>query len=201
MYKQVIKPFFDIFFALLISPFVGVLLLFVAPLVHMEDKGPVFYKARRIGKEGKIFTMYKIRSMKVDAKDIRLADGSTFNSEDDDRQTKIGRFLRKTSIDELPQVWNIIKGDMSFIGPRPDPEDWLDKYDDRIRYFLTVKPGITGYTQAMYRCEADGKMKMECDLYYAQHISFLLDLKIFFRTIYMVVMRKSIYKNVDNSAD
>ena len=119
--------------------------------------------------------------MKVNAPDIRLEDGSTFNGENDPRVTKIGKFLRKTSIDELPQFLNVLVGQMSIIGPRPDPLDWLDRYPDDIKVFLTVRPGITGYSQAYFRNSADGYEKMQNDAYYAKNLSFGLDVKIFLR--------------------
>jgi len=126
------------------------------------------------------------------APDIRLGDGSTYNSDDDPRLTKIGLILRKTSIDELPQIINVLLGDMSFIGPRPDPIDWLERYTDEERIFLKVRPGITGYNQAYYRNSADGKQKIINDVHYAKNISFLLDIKILIKTIETVVLKKNI---------
>ena len=178
-------------------PFLVLVLLFVAPIIHFEDYGPVFYVAKRIGYKGKTFGMLKFRSMRVDAPDIRLADGSTYNGEDDPRVTRIGRFLRKTSLDELPQLLNVLVGQMSIIGIRPDPLDWLNKYNERERVILTVKPGITGYNQAYYRNSADGETKLKNDVYYAEHISFWLDFKIFFKTIKTVLFRENI--NIDEN--
>ena len=194
LYRDRLKPVLDFVATLVALPFVLLIIGLAAPFVFLEDGRPIFYRSRRIGKNGRVFTMYKLRSMKRDAKDLRLPDGSTYNAPDDDRQTRTGRFLRVTSIDELPQIFNILKGEMSVIGPRPDPEDWLDRYDDRIRRFLNAKPGITGYTQAFYRCGADGFKKMECDLYYAENMSFALDMKILFKTIGMLFRHKNIYK-------
>lgn len=136
--------------------------------------------------------------MKVNAPDIRLEDGSTFNGENDPRVTKIGKFLRKTSIDELPQFLNVLVGQMSIIGPRPDPLDWLDRYPDDIKVFLTVRPGITGYSQAYFRNSADGYEKMQNDAYYAKNLSFGLDVKIFFKTIVTVFKQENIYKDTSN---
>ena len=135
--------------------------------------------------------------MKVNAPDIRLADGSTYNGADDPRVTRVGGFLRKTSLDEIPQFLNILAGQMSLIGIRPDPLDWLDRYNERERIILTVKPGITGYNQAYFRNGADGAMKLKNDVYYAENISFGLDLKIFFKTIKMVLFRENI--NIDEN--
>jgi lipopolysaccharide/colanic/teichoic acid biosynthesis glycosyltransferase len=130
--------------------------------------------------------------MKINAPDIRLADGSTYNGDDDPRVTKLGKFIRKTSIDEIPQILNIIKGDMSLIGPRPDPLDWIDKYKESDKIFLNVKPGITGYSQAYFRNSADARQKIENDIFYANNVSFYLDIKIFFRTIKTVACRENI---------
>ena len=161
MYKYFFKRLFDIFIGLLGFPFFLIAFLVFAPIIKLTDKGSVFYNAERIGRNGKLFKMYKFRSMYVNSPDIRLTDGSTFNGEDDPRETKIGKFIRATSIDELPQILNILNGTMSLIGPRPDPPDWLDKYPEEIRVFLTVRPGLTGYSQAYYRNSADGEQQMK----------------------------------------
>ena len=179
-------------------PFFLLILVVVSILIKADDGGPIFYVAKRIGKNGKLFKMIKFRSMKVNAPDIRLADGSTYNGEDDPRVTKIGKFLRKTSIDEIPQILNIFVGHMSIIGPRPDPEDWLDKYTDEQRIFLKVRPGITGYSQAYFRNEADGQEKIKNDVYYAINCSFWLDVKIFFKTIATVFKEENTYKDTTN---
>lgn len=130
--------------------------------------------------------------MKVNAPDIRLADGSTYNGVDDPRVTRIGKFMRKTSIDEIPQFLNILTGDMSLIGIRPDPIDWLDVYNEHEKVILTVKPGITGYNQAYYRNSADGALKLKNDVYYAENISFWLDCKIILRTIKTVLLHENV---------
>lgn len=196
MYKKCIKRLLDILIGLVGVAVFAISFIFVAPLIYLTDKGPVFYNAQRIGKNGNLFKMYKFRSMYVNAPDIRLADGSTYNGDDDPRVTPVGRFLRKTSIDELPQFLNVLLGDMSLIGPRPDPPDWLDKYPEDIRIFLTVRPGITGYSQAFYRNSADGDAKMQHDAYYAKNCSFALDVKIFFKTIACVLRRENTYKDM-----
>lgn len=126
-----------------------------------------------------------------------MEDGSTYNGDDDPRVTKVGRFLRKTSIDELPQIINILLGEMSFIGPRPDTIDWLDRYSEEERKILSIRPGITGYSQAYYRNSIDGVTKLKNDIYYVENLSIELDLKIFFKTIETVLMRKNI--NVDQA--
>lgn len=197
MYNRIIKRILDIILFMFVLPFVLIISLIVSPLIYFEDKGTIFYNAMRLGKNGKPFKMYKFRTMIMNAPDIRLDDGSTFNSDNDPRLTKIGRYLRKMSIDELPQIINVIKGDMSFIGPRPDPLDWLDKYSEKERVFLTVKPGISGYNQAYFRNSADGKLKIKNDVFYAEHISFALDCKIIFKTIRTVLFRENLYISKD----
>ena len=198
MYRHFFKRIFDILIGLMALPFVLLLIIIVGPIIWLEDKGPIFYAGKRIGKDGKPFGMLKFRSMRVNAPDIRLEDGSTYNGDDDPRVTKIGKFLRKTSIDEIPQFINVLIGDMSFIGPRPDPLDWLDKYKPEERIFLTGRPGITGYSQAYYRNSADAQQKIDNDVYYAKNISFLLDIKIILKTIKTVLFRENLYKETED---
>ena len=201
MYKRFIKRLLDIVIGLIALPFVLIFIIIFAPIIYFTDKGPVFYNANRIGKDGKLFKMYKFRSMYVNAPDIRLADGSTYNGADDPRVTKVGKFMRSTSIDELPQLLNMLNGTMSLVGPRPDPPDWLEKYPENIKVLLTVRPGITGYSQAYFRNGADGEQKMKNDAYYAQHVSFLFDVKIFFKTIVTVLGHEGTYKDTTDEAD
>ena len=198
MYRKYVKRWMDFLFSLILSPFVLLICVIFAPFIYFEDRGSIFYKAKRRGLNGSIFEMYKLRSMKMNAPDIRNADNSTFNSPDDPRITRIGKTIRKLSIDELPQVFNILKGDMSFIGPRPVTINKpLEEYDDKRKKRLSVRPGITGYQQAYYRNSITQEEKFEMDAEYAENISFLFDLKIFFKTIQTVLMRKNIY-NANN---
>ncbi len=194
MYKHFIKRLLDIILSIIAIPFLIPIVIIVGTMIYLEDRGPIFYNGKRLGLHGKPFKMFKFRSMRVNAPDIRLEDGSTYNSDDDPRVTKIGRFIRKTSIDELPQLFNVLIGDMSWVGIRPDPLDWLDKYTDAERVILTVKPGITGYNQAYYRNSADSELKLKNDVYYAKNISFLLDAKCFLKTIKTVICRENINK-------
>ena len=198
MYAKYIKRVIGFLLALIGLPIFALIYIVIAPLVYLEDKGPVFYNGERIGRNGKIYKMHKFRSMKVNAPDIRLADGSTYNGKDDPRVTRIGRFLRETSLDETPQLLNILKGEMSFIGPRPDPPDWLNKYPDELRVFLKARPGITGYSQAYYRNSDDSYEKIVHDAYYAQHITFWNDVKILLKTIQTVLKHDNIYREDDN---
>ena len=201
MYKLFVKRVFDLVIALFAFPFLLIAIVVFGLIIKATDKGPVFYNAERIGKNGKLFKMYKFRSMYVNAPDIRLADGSTYNGADDPRVTKVGRFMRAMSIDELPQILNMLNGTMSLIGPRPDPPDWLHKYPEDIKVFLTVRPGITGYSQAYFRNGSDGEQKMKDDAYYARNLSFMLDVRIFFKTIAMVLGRGNTYKDLSEETE
>lgn len=192
MYRHFFKRVFDFLIALCALPFFCIIYIVLVPFYFYMDRGAMFYSGKRIGLYGKPFPMYKFRSMKENAPDIRLKDGSTYNGDDDPRVTKLGRFLRKTSLDEIPQILNVLKGDMSWIGPRPDPLDWLDKYKEEERVFLNVRPGITGYNQAYYRNSADAQEKIDNDVYYAKNISFALDVKIIFKTIKTVLFRENV---------
>ena len=192
MYKYFFKRIIDIIIGLVALPFVLLVIICLAPFYFFMDRGPMFYSGKRLGQFGKPFPMYKFRSMKVNAPDIRLKDGSTYNGDDDPRVTKLGKFIRKTSLDEIPQFLNVLKGDMSLIGPRPDPLDWLDKYKEEEKIFLNVKPGITGYNQAYFRNSADAQEKIDNDVYYAKNISFILDLKIILKTVKTVLFRDNV---------
>lgn len=192
MYVHYFKRLIDIVIGICALPFVIIFVLVFSPFIYFEDKGPVFYLAKRIGKGGKIFNMFKFRSMKVNAPDIRMENGDTYNGNDDPRVTKIGRFMRKTSIDEIPQFLNVLNGTMSFIGPRPDTPDFLHIYEEEYPTILKIKPGLTGYNQAYFRNSIDGAEKMKNDNYYAQHLTFSLDVKIVFKTIKTVLFRENI---------
>lgn len=198
IYKQYVKHVLDLLAALTAMPFVCLIILLFAPVIYLEDRGTVFYKAKRRGLNGKVFDMYKLRSMKMNAPDLRNEDNSTFNSSSDPRETRIGGFLRKTSIDELPQIFNIIKGDMSVIGPRaPIPIEghkWEDLSEEK-RKRLSVRPGISGYSQAKFRNSISMEEKLKWDCYYVDHVSFMLDLKIIVWTIKSVVLQKNIHSN------
>lgn len=198
MYSKGIKRILDFIIGLIALPFIIVITLIMAPIIYFNDKGPIFYNASRLGKNGKPFKMYKYRSMMVNAPDIRNEDGSTYNGDDDPRVTKVGRFMRKTSIDELPQFLNVLLGDMSLIGPRPDPLDDMEIYTEHQKKKLNVRPGITGYNQAYYRNSVEQNEKFEHDVYYAENISFFLDIKIFFKTIATILTRDNVYNDASS---
>ena len=195
MYEIYFKRVIDILLSILALP---IWIIVAAPImiaIKIEDGGPVFYKSMRVGKHFKQFAMFKFRSMKVNAPDYRNTDGSTYNSSNDPRVTKVGKFLRETSLDETPQLLNIIKGDMSIIGPRAGDWESVDTYEVDEKDKCKVRPGLTGYCQAYYRNNATVREKRLKDAWYANNISLWLDLKIFFKTIATVVKRENLYTN------
>jgi undecaprenyl phosphate N,N'-diacetylbacillosamine 1-phosphate transferase len=198
MYKSFFKRAFDLILAIIALPFWVIILVVIGPIIYFQDKGSIFYNAPRLGRDGEIFKMYKFRSMKMNAADLRNEDGSTFNAEDDPRLTKIGKFIRKTSLDETPQLLNIIKGDMSIIGPRPDLPEAINTYTPIERKKITVRPGITGYSQAFYRNSIDMFDKFKNDIYYVDHISLIFDIKIILKTVVILLQRKNVF--IDNKA-
>lgn len=197
VYQLGIKRAIDIFFCILALPFLLLLIIPIAIAIKIEDHGPVFYSSKRLGVGFKEFGMLKFRSMKTNAPDLRNADGSTYNSEVDPRVTKIGRFLRETSLDELPQIFNVLKGEMSFIGPRAGDVESKDTYENDEKDKLLIRPGITGYTQAYYRNGLGVREKRLYDAWYAHNVSFALDVKIFFKTIGTVLKRENVYTNTE----
>ncbi len=196
MYQIFFKRVIDIIGALILLPFVLLEIIILAPIIWLTDWGPVFYNANRAGKGYKPFKMFKLRSMYVNSPDLKNADGSTFNSDNDPRVTPIGRFMRKTSLDEFPQFLNILIGDMSFVGPRPKlyHKGRLEENDvtEDMKKSFGVKPGVTGYAQAYYRNSITQDEKFHWDAYYAEHISFWMDVKILWQTVASVIARKNI---------
>lgn len=187
---------FDIIFSMIGIPFVLLIMIILFPIVKLSSRGPFIYKSNRLGKNMKKYKMLKIRTMKVDAPDLRNADGSTFNSDNDPRVTKVGNFLRKTSLDELPQIFNVFVGSMSFIGPRPDlfsqKELYINSNLDPKKF--DVRPGISGYAQVSGRNLIELSERNKFDVLYVEKMSFLLDVKIFFLTIFYVFKRKGVNK-------
>lgn len=193
MYNKCFKRIFDILISIIGFPVFLMLLIIFGLLIKLEDKGPIFYKAERIGKDSRLYKMYKFRSMKVNAPTLLNDDGSTYNSKNDQRVTKVGKFMRETSIDETPQIVNVLKGDMSIIGPRASLASVIDTFKDDEKDKMKVRPGITGYTQAYYRNGLSNREKRVKDAWYANNVSFCLDVKIFFKTIATVLKREGIY--------
>jgi len=181
--------------SLISLPLFFILWLIVGIAIKLDDGGPIFYCGERLGKELKKFKMYKFRSMIVNAPDLRNEDGSTFNSSNDVRLTRVGKIIRELSIDEVPQIINVLKGDMSLVGPRPSPCGNTHLYSQEYLKKFDVRPGITGYTQAYFRNNATIDEKQEADIYYVNNISFTLDLKIIFKTIVTVIKREGLYTN------
>ncbi len=193
MYKKYFKRLIDFLLSLLASPFVCIIVVIMAPIIYLNDRGPVFYNASRRGKDGKTFKMYKFRSMMVNAPALRNEDGSTYSGDNDPRVTKVGKIMRKLSIDELPQVFNILKGDMSIIGPRPTlPTRSFSEIEPQNLPRYEVRPGLTGYSQAYFRNSITQEEKFKHDVYYVENLTFMMDLKIFFHSIKSVLMRENI---------
>lgn len=201
MYKLFLKRSIDLIIATAILPILLIILVILGPIIYFSDKGSIFYTASRLGKNGEVFKMYKFRSMKVNSPDIRNVDGSTFNAENDPRLTYVGRLLRKTSLDEVPQLINILNGSMSFIGPRPDLPEAIKLYTTKEARKLEVRPGITGFNQAFYRNSVSSKEKFNNDVFYVDNLSLIMDIKILFHTILSVVMKKNIYITNDSERD
>lgn len=193
MYKKIFKRLFDLSIATMALPVWLIILIIFGSIIYFQDKGTIFYNAPRLGKDGRVFIMYKFRTMKLNAPDIRNKDGSTYNGEDDTRVTKIGKFLRKTSLDETPQLLNIIKGEMSFIGPRPDLPEHIELYIGSESRKMEIRPGVTGYNQAYFRNSITWKYRIQNDIYYIDNLSFWFDLKILFKSIKTVLKREAIY--------
>lgn len=195
MYSNCLKRVFDFIGSLGAMPILLFAIVVLSPLIYLDDRGPVFYRASRQGKNGQLFTMYKFRSMKVNSPDLRNEDGSTYNSKKDPRVTRMGRILRKTSLDELPQLLNVLKGDMSFVGPRPTlpGKKSAPVMDEKRRKRLEVRPGITGYSQAYFRNSIGQEEKFEHDAYYADNVTFLFDVKILFKTALSVVKSENVF--------
>jgi undecaprenyl phosphate N,N'-diacetylbacillosamine 1-phosphate transferase len=173
---------------LVLSP----VLLACALAVRRSSPGPILFRQRRLGLHGRPFHVLKFRSMIHNAPDLRNADGSAYTGDDDPRVTAVGRFLRKTSLDELPQLFNVLRGDMSLVGPRPDQVDQIRFYTETEKRKLLVKPGITGLAQISGRNNITWERRKALDVEYVKHRSFWLDLAILARTVPYVLLRKDI---------
>lgn len=195
---NVVKRVLDIVFSLLGMVILSPFFLLISIIIKLNSKGPVFFVHSRIGEKGKPIGIYKFRTMVENAEDLikkftpeqKEEFERCFKLENDPRVTKIGNFLRKTSLDELPQILNILKGELSIIGPRPIIQAELDKYGDNKEKFLSVKPGLTGYWAANGRSDTTYEERMEMELYYVDNMSFILDIKIFFKTILAVIKKE-----------
>ena len=190
--QRVLRRLFSLavsFLALVIClPFIPFIIL----AVRLSSPGPIFFSQTRVGLRGELFTLYKFRTMRQDAE----AQGAVWAVKDDARVTPIGMFLRKTRIDEIPQLWNVLRGDMAFVGPRPERPEFVQWLSQEIPFYdlrHLIRPGITGWAQVRYRYGAsleETKWKLEYDLYYVKHLSIGLDLLIMFETIKTIILRR-----------
>lgn len=195
-----VKRGLDLFLCLVAIPVVLPLLVICSVAVLLTSKGPILFRQERLGKDECRFKMLKFRSMFVNAADLRNPDGSTWNGADDPRVTRAGKWLRRTSLDELPQIFNILKGEMSVVGPRPDVPDALLQYRAEDRARLRVKPGITGWAQVHGRNSLSWITRRDYDLEYVAKASFWLDLTIIWRTIPVVLFGTGVYVRSERHA-
>jgi exopolysaccharide biosynthesis polyprenyl glycosylphosphotransferase len=193
---EVGKKVFDIIFAVIIGLVFTVLLPFIILAIKLDSPGPIFYRQKRIGRSGKIFTLIKLRTM---GHDVEKKTGPVWASANDSRRTRVGRFLRRTRIDEVPQIWNIIRGDMSFVGPRPERPEFHSKLQEDVPFYeerCLIKPGLTGWAQINYKLDfRDGMTvqdtfeKVQHDLYYIKNRTLLLDAGIVLKTINIILQK------------
>ena len=189
MLSSAVKRLFDIVASIILLALTFPVILLFALIVKLDSKGPAFFKQERVGLFGETFHLIKLRSMRVDAE----KDGAKWAAENDDRITRVGRFIRKVRIDELPQTWSVLKGEMSFVGPRPEVPKFVNDLQEEIRFYQErhmVKPGITGWAQINYPYGAsteDSRKKLEYDLYYAKNYTPFLDFVILLQTVRVVL--------------
>ncbi len=192
MYRNGVKRVIDCIISLLVLIIGAIPMLIVAILIKLDSPGPVFFKQERIGKDGKIFKILKFRSM---CQGAEHTGSGVYSEKGDTRVTRVGRILRATSIDELPQAINILRGDMALIGPRPPLtyHPWpYEEYTEKQKRMFEVRPGITGWAQICGRKNVEWHRRIKLNVWYIDHMSFLLDFRIFFLTIFKV------FSNVDN---
>ena len=188
--KRFGKRFFDIVFSAMAIVLLLPVFLLICALIKLRSKGPAIFQQERAGKNGKPFIFYKFRTMKIDSDPF----GASPKSSDDTRLTKIGKLLREYSLDELPQLFNVLKGNMSLVGPRPLYIAQMAEWDDRQKKRLLVKPGLTGLAQVSGRAGLTREEKLELDARYVETAGLWLDLKIVFATVAQIVCRKDIYE-------
>lgn len=190
MYQAFVKRISDIVFSALGLLVLSPLFLLIAILVRCTSKGPAVFRQERLGRDAKVFRICKFRTM---AENSEHTGSGVYSDRNDSRVTKVGRFLRATSLDELPQLWNILRGDMSFIGPRPPLtyHPWtIDRYSEEQLRMFRVRPGITGWAQVHGRRELEWNERLRLNVWYADHVSFALDLKIVFLTVGVMLSGK-----------
>jgi sugar transferase (PEP-CTERM system associated) len=192
-WSDLVKRAFDLLLSLVLFALTWPLMLAAALCVRLDSPGPVLFRQERVGRDGRVFTLLKFRSMRADAEQ---ATGPVWATRDDPRITRVGRWLRRTRLDELPQLVNVLAGDMSIVGPRPERPNFVEELSARIPYFRQrhiVKPGLTGWAQINYRYGStfeDAVEKLQYDLYYIKNRSVLFDLSILFNTVKIVLLRK-----------
>lgn len=191
MYKNLIKPILDFILAFLLIIIFSPIILIVALLIKLKLGSPILFTQERPGLNGKIFRIYKFRTMS----DERDSKGNLLS--DELRLKGFGKFIRKSSLDELPQLFNVLKGEMSFVGPRPLLVEYLELYNQEQAKRHNVKPGITGWAQVNGRNAISWEEKFKLDVYYVEHISFMLDCKILYMTFFKVLKRKDINSNTN----
>ena len=192
--NSILKRIMDILGACFGIVIASPVMLVCAILVKATSEGPVIFKQERVGLHNKVFKMYKFRTMEVQK---QSAEENAWTVKNDPRVTKVGKFMRKTSLDELPQLFNILMGEMSLVGPRPERPQWVDKYKEEIpRYMIKhqVRPGLTGWAQVNgYRGDTSIRKRIEYDLFYIENWSLALDIKILFMTIFKGFVNKNAY--------
>ena len=192
MYKHFLKRLFDILISIIGLIICAIPMLIVAIAIKCDSEGPVIFKQERVGKNGKVFNIYKFRSMCVGAE---KTGSGVYSGKGDARVTKVGKILRATSLDELPQFFNLLKGDMSLVGPRPPLtyHPWpLEQYTEEQKRMFEVRPGITGWAQINGRKDVEWNKRIKLNVWYVDHVSLWLDIKILFKTVFKV------FSNADN---
>lgn len=204
LYANYFKRALDIALSILLLPIALPLLAFIYCLIKIDSNGPVLFKSERVGKDGKIFNIYKVRTMVVNAEEkltellksdphLKREWEIDHKLRNDPRVTRIGKFIRTLSLDELPQLWNVIKGEMSFVGPRPIVEAEVPKYGNHFRIYKSVKPGITGLWQVSGRNDISYEARVNFDRHYVEKMSFAQDLLIIGKTIPVALSKKGAY--------
>lgn len=199
MYRNIFKRLIDVVLSFIGIIVVSPIYLLTAIFIRLESEGPVIFKQKRLGVNGVPFNIYKFRSMYINSEN---KGSGVYSGKDDPRVTKVGKFIRLTSIDELPQFFNILKGDMAIIGPRPalTYHPWpYEEYTEEQKKMFSVRPGVTGWAQIHGRKDVEWNKRIEMNVWYAEHLNFWLDVKIFFATIFKVITFKDNY-NVEETA-